>query len=95
MPDILNFHSIITDIPEPWLFFLNNEVNKNINWVSYLPNLTQVQKIINTLTVNGFENLEVKEIILRDWVVDDKKLRPSNKMISHTGFLVSGQKIIF
>jgi|TARA_B100001939_G_scaffold44522_2_gene34328 tRNA (adenine57-N1/adenine58-N1)-methyltransferase len=87
--------SIITDIPEPWLFFLNNEINKNINWVSYLPNLTQVQKIINTLSDNGFENLEVKEIILRDWVVDDKKLRPSNKMISHTGFLVSGQKIIF
>jgi tRNA A58 N-methylase Trm61 len=51
--------------------------------------------IIRTFTDNGFENLEVKEIILRDWVVDDKKLRPSNKMISHTGFLVSGQKIIF
>ena len=52
------------------------KINKNINWVSYLPNLTQVQKIINTLSDNGFENLEVKEIILRDWVVDDKKLRP-------------------
>ena len=42
--------------------FLNNEINKNINWVSYLPNLTQVQKIINTLSDNGFENLELKKL---------------------------------
>ena len=42
---------------------------------------------------NKFENIEVKEVILRDWVVDKKIVRPSNKLVSHTGFIISGRYI--
>ena len=45
------------------------------------------------LIKNKFENIEVKEVILRDWVVDKKIVRPSNKLVSHTGFIISGRYI--
>ena len=85
--------SIITDVPEPWEFFTNNKIQNSVNWVSYLPSMTQVMRMNNILKDNNFQDIEIKEVILRDWVVDEKIVRPSNKLISHTGFLISARYI--
>ena len=61
--------------------------------VSYLPSISQITKFNDVLINNKFENIEVKEVILRDWVVDKKIVRPSNKLVSHTGFIISGRYI--
>ena len=37
------------------------------------------------LELNKFEDIEVKEVILRDWYLNKKIARPNNKLISHTG----------
>tara|TARA_Y100000748_G_scaffold248307_1_gene213019 strand:+ start:544 stop:1317 length:774 start_codon:yes stop_codon:yes gene_type:complete len=86
---------IITDVPEPWDFFINNKIHTNINWVSYLPSMTQIIRINETLKENNFQDIEVKEVILRDWIVDKKVVRPTNKLVSHTGFIVSAKYIKF
>ena len=85
--------TVVTDVPEPWEFFENNTVKKDLKWVSYLPSIIQITKINEVLIKNKFENIEVKEVILRDWVVDKKIVRPSNKLVSHTGFIISGRYI--
>ena len=87
--------TVITDIPEPWIFFDNNKINTDIVWVSYLPSITQVIKTKECLESNNFENIEVKEVILRDWYLNNKIARPDNKLISHTGFLLSARFIKF
>ena len=87
--------TIITDVPEPWIFFDNNKINTDIVWVSYLPSITQVIKTKECLESNNFENIEVKEVILRDWYLNKKIARPDNKLISHTGFLLSARYIKF
>ena len=86
-----NIDSIITDVPEPWIFFTNNKIQNSINWVSYLPSMTQVMRMNNVLKENQFQDIEIKEVILRDWVVDERIVRPSNKLVSHTGFLISAK----
>ena len=83
--------TIITDVPEPWEFFINNKIENNLSWVSYLPSISQIMKINNTLIENNFQDIEVKEVILRDWIVDQKVVRPTNKLVSHTGFLISSR----
>ena len=83
--------SIITDVPEPWEFFINNKIHNSIHWVSYLPSMTQVMRMDNTLKEEQFQDIEIKEVILRDWLVDGKIVRPSNKLVSHTGFLISAK----
>ena len=85
--------TVVTDVPEPWEFFENNIITKDLKWVSYLPSISQITKINEVLIKNKFENIEVKEVILRDWVVDKKIVRPSNKLVSHTGFIISGRYI--
>jgi len=85
--------TVVTDVPEPWEFFENNIVTKDLKWVSYLPSISQITKFNDVLINNKFENIEVKEVILRDWVVDKKIVRPSNKLVSHTGFIISGRYI--
>ena len=88
-----NIEAIITDVPEPWEFFANNKIENSINWVSYLPSMTQVMRMDGVLKDEQFQDIEVKEVILRDWVVDEKIVRPSNKLVSHTGFLISAKYI--
>ena len=83
--------TIITDVPEPWEFFINNKIENDLSWVSYLPSISQIMKINNTLIENNFQDVEVKEVILRDWIVDQKVVRPTNKLVSHTGFLISAK----
>ena len=85
--------TVVTDVPEPWEFFVNNTITKDLKWVSYLPSISQITKFNQVLIDNNFENIEVKEVILRDWVVDKKIVRPSNKLVSHTGFIISGRYI--
>ena len=87
--------TVITDVPEPWIFFDNNKIDTDIVWVSYLPSITQVIKTKECLESNNFENIEVKEVILRDWYLNKKIARPDNKLISHTGFLLSARFIKF
>ncbi len=87
--------TVITDVPEPWIFFDNNKINTDTVWVSYLPSITQVIKTKECLESNNFENIEVKEVILRDWYLNKKIARPDNKLISHTGFLLSARFIKF
>ena len=86
--------TIITDIPEPWEFFDSNSVKQNLQWVSYLPSITQVQKIVNELSKNNFTNINVTETLNREWIVDRRIVRPKNEMVGHTGFVVSGRFLL-
>ena len=88
-----NIDAIITDVPEPWESFINNKIQNNINWVSYLPSMSQIMRFNETLSKNNFQDIEIKEVILRDWIVDEKVVRPTNKLVSHTGFLISARYI--
>ena len=84
---------VITDLPEPWKFFDFNKIENQVTWVSYLPSITQVEKLTHRLRENNFENIEVKEILERSWIIKDKIIRPMNEMVGHTGFVVSGRLI--
>tara|TARA_B100001250_G_scaffold386374_1_gene382847 strand:- start:5599 stop:6372 length:774 start_codon:yes stop_codon:yes gene_type:complete len=92
IPDDID--TIITDVPEPWEFFINNKIENEISWVSYLPSISQVQKLTNVLKDNNFRNIEIKENLERYWIAKDNILRPKNEMVGHTGFIVSSRFII-
>ncbi len=90
----IDINTIITDVPEPWEFFYENKIEKDLTWVSYLPSISQVEKLTNILKENKFENIEIKENIERYWIIKDNILRPKNEMVGHTGFIVSGRFIV-
>ncbi len=86
--------TIVTDVPEPWEFFTNNRIEKDLTWISYLPSISQVEKLTQTLKSKSFKNIEIKENLERYWIVKENILRPKNEMVGHTGFIVSSRYIL-
>ena len=86
--------TILTDVPEPWEFFTNNTIKKDLTWISYLPSISQVEKLTQTLKTNNFKNIEIKENLERYWIIKENILRPKNEMVGHTGFIVSSRYIL-
>jgi tRNA (adenine57-N1/adenine58-N1)-methyltransferase len=60
---------------------------------SILPTFNQVEKTLHALRKNKFAFIEVCELILRYYKPDASRLRPTDRMVAHTGFLVFGRKI--
>ncbi len=58
-----------------------------------LPTFNQVEKVLNALRANKFAFIEVCEILLRYYKPNPSRLRPADRMVAHTGFLVFGRKI--
>ena len=79
---------IITDVPEPWELLKILNPTSTLKWISYLPNITQVQLINDQLNKCDFTNIYIKEIIEREWKVKGNIVRPSHTINGHTGFLV-------
>ncbi len=82
---------VVLDHPEPWTALPGVEacLRHGGIWVSYLPNLRQVdQLVIALLDSKEFAPPEVVEILQRKWVVDRQRLRPELTMVGHSGFLI-------
>ncbi len=60
---------------------------------SLLPTTNQVSALLEALKTHGFGFLEVCEIMLRYYKPVPARLRPDDRMVAHTGFLVFGRPI--
>lgn len=58
-----------------------------------LPTFNQVEKVLYALKKNDFAFVEVCELMLRYYKTNPARLRPTDRMVAHTGFLVFGRKI--
>jgi len=58
-----------------------------------LPTFNQVEKTLHALRKNKFAFIEVCELLLRYYKTDPNRIRPTDRMVAHTGFLVFGRKI--
>ncbi len=88
-----NIDVFILDLPNPhdYLDIAEKSLNKMGFLVCYLPSITQVQDLINNL--NNLRLTKVTEIIRRNWLFENQRIRPKSKIIGHTGFLVFLKKI--
>ncbi len=88
-----NLDLITLDLKEPSLVLKHalKSLKKGKYLVSYLPNITQVIALINN--ANGFFVEKVLENIEREWLIDERRARPKNIILGHTGFLVFMRKI--
>jgi len=91
-----NVDAIVLDMPEPWKVIdsLYKKLNKGSFFISYLPNITQVQKLVLTLNeLKDVKLVKIKESFEREWVVDEKRARPKHIAQVHTAFLVVARRL--
>lgn len=57
-----------------------------------LPTTNQVQDLLAGIEKSSFGEVEVLEILLRKYKVNAERLRPDDRMVAHTGFLIFARK---
>jgi tRNA (adenine57-N1/adenine58-N1)-methyltransferase len=62
-------------------------------FASLVPTFNQVQHLIQSLNENNFAFVEACEIFLRYLKPQPARLRPTDRMVAHTGFLVFGRRV--
>lgn len=60
---------------------------------SLIPTINQVENILTALKRNNFAFVEVCELLLRYYKTDPARIRPVDRMVAHTGFLIFARKI--
>ncbi len=59
-----------------------------------LPTTNQVESLIRALPRCGFFDVEVEELLLRPYKAVYARLRPMDRMVAHTGYLIFARKIV-
>ena len=62
-------------------------------FASLLPTFNQVEELLLALNKSQFAFIEVCEIMLRYYKPQSSRLRPTDRMIAHTGFLLFARRV--
>ena len=87
---------VILDLPSPWdgIASASRSLKGGGRIASLSPTYNQVERCVEDLQKHGFVYIETLELLLRYMQVSAGKTRPVDRMVSHTGFLTFGRKII-
>jgi tRNA (adenine57-N1/adenine58-N1)-methyltransferase len=87
--------SFFLDVPNPYDY--TPQVRTALKPGGYLccllPTFNQVEKTLYSLRRENFAFIEVCEILLRYYQAEPTKLRPTDRMVAHTGFLIFARRI--
>lgn len=86
---------IVLDLPEPWHAVPTAAANLAPGGIfcCYVPTVPQVQTVRSALAEAGaFLDIMTFEMMMREWTVDGRSVRPNHRMIGHTGFITVARK---
>ena len=91
-----NVDAVFLDVINPYDYI--EQVKKALKpggfFASLLPTTNQVSRLLHQLRLNKFAFLEVAEILLRFYKPEPERLRPTDRMVAHTGFLIFGRSLL-
>ncbi|MCC6297666.1 MAG: tRNA (adenine-N1)-methyltransferase [Anaerolineales bacterium] len=87
--------SFFLDVPNPYDYIaqVRAALKPGGFFCSLSPTFNQIEKTLYALRQNNFAFLEVCELLLRYYKPEPSRLRPTDRMVAHTGFLVFARKI--
>ena len=88
---------IILDVPDPWetVGAAAEHLRGGGVFACYVPNVPQVERVRAAIDELGcFLEVATFEVMMRDWSVSGRSVRPSHRMVGHTGFITVARKIL-
>ncbi len=85
---------IVLDVPEPWRVVPHaiEALAPGGVFLSFLPTTLQIHRLVMALEETGrFTMIETVELMLRPWHVAERSVRPSHRMVAHTGFITTAR----
>jgi tRNA (adenine57-N1/adenine58-N1)-methyltransferase len=91
-----NLDALFFDLPNPWDYLKQAEaaLSNSGFFGCILPTTNQVADLLHSLARAPFAMVEVEELILRPYKPVPARLRPNDRIIGHTGFLVFSRKLV-
>jgi tRNA (adenine57-N1/adenine58-N1)-methyltransferase len=85
---------VFLDLPEPWRAIgpVSRLLRPGGVLLNLSPNVGQVQLTFKGLKGHGFSNITTFELLRRDWMIDELRARPVDRMIAHTLFITVAKK---
>ncbi len=86
---------VVLDMPEPWhsVPIAAENLAPGGIFCCYLPTVPQVQTVRDALDEAGlFLDIMTFEMMMREWTVGGRSVRPNHRMIGHTGFITVARK---
>lgn len=87
--------SFFLDVPNPYDYIAQVRIAlKSGGFLGCLvPTFNQIEKTLQALYQTGFAFIEVCEILLRYFKPEPGRIRPTDRMVAHTGFLIFARRI--
>lgn len=89
-----NIDVLVLDMPDPWnvVEHAKKSLNKAKGRIAiYVPYVEQAKKGVEALKEHGFLDIRTVECIVRDIEISEKGVRPSTRMIGHTGYITTAR----
>ncbi len=90
-----NVDALFLDLPNPYDFLPQSKeaLKPGGFWGAILPTLNQVIRLLDALRQNFYTSVEVCEILLRHYKSISERLRPTDRMVAHTGYLIFARPV--
>src|SRR6266542_6884059 len=87
--------SFFLDVPNPYDYTaqVRNALKPGGFLCCLIPTFNQVEKTLQALRQNKFAFVEVCELLLRYYKPEPARIRPTDRMVAHTGFLIFARRI--
>ncbi|MBI5841834.1 MAG: tRNA (adenine-N1)-methyltransferase [Chloroflexi bacterium] len=83
------------DVPNPYDYIaqVRAAIKPGGFFCTLIPTFNQVEKTLVALRKHKFAFIEVCEILLRYYKPEPSRIRPTDRMVAHTGFLIFARRI--
>lgn len=96
--DEVGVDAVFLDVRRPWAYLsqVTAALKDSGFFGAILPTANQVSELVRSLEEQrAFGHIEVEEVLVRPYKAVPDRLRPMDRMVAHTGYLVFARKVQF